>query len=68
VLRNSVHAELYHDLLETCEAMRMPLEGLHTETGAGVLEAALVASEALERRTARACSRPSPRCWPNAAG
>jgi glutamine synthetase len=48
VLRNSVHAELYHELLETCEAMRMPLEGLHTETGAGVLEAALVAAEALE--------------------
>ena len=48
VLRNSVHADLYHELLDTCDAMRMPLEGLHTETGAGVLEAALVASEALE--------------------
>ena len=35
VLRSSVHAELHHELLETCEAMRMPLEGLHTETGAG---------------------------------
>jgi len=48
VLRNSVHAELYHAILDTCEVMRMPLEGLHTETGAGVLEAALVASGALE--------------------
>jgi glutamine synthetase len=48
VLRNSVHAELYHDILETCAAMRMPLEGLHTETGPGVLEAALVADEGLE--------------------
>jgi glutamine synthetase len=48
VLRNSVRAELYHELLDTCEAMRMPLEGLHTETGAGVLEAALVATDALE--------------------
>ena len=28
--------------------MRMPLEGLHTETGPGVLEAALVADEGLE--------------------
>ena len=48
VLRNSVHAELHHDLLDTCEAMRMPIEGLHTETGAGVLEAALQAEGALE--------------------
>jgi glutamine synthetase len=48
VLRSSVHADLYHDLLDTCQAMRMPLEGLHTETGAGVLEAALQVEEALE--------------------
>jgi glutamine synthetase len=48
VLRSSVHADLYHDLLDTCEAMRMPLEALHTETGAGVLEAALCAEGALE--------------------
>jgi glutamine synthetase len=48
VLRNTVHAELYHDILATCAVMRMPLEGLHTETGPGVLEAALVADEGLE--------------------
>ncbi len=48
VLRNSVHADLHHVLLDTCEAMRMPLEGLHTETGAGVLEAALQVDGALE--------------------
>src|SRR5258708_3115107 len=48
VLRRSVHAALHHDLLDSCEAMRMPLEGLHTETGAGVLEAALQAEGALE--------------------
>ncbi len=48
VLRSSVHADLHHDLLDSCEAMRMPLEGLHTETGAGVLEAALQAEGALE--------------------
>jgi glutamine synthetase len=41
VLRNSVHAEWYQDMLNTCEAMDMPIEGLHTETGAGVLEAAI---------------------------
>lgn len=48
VLRNSVHAEFYHDLLNMCEAMRLPIEGLHTETGPGVLEAAILYDEALE--------------------
>lgn len=46
VLRNSVHAEFYHELLELCERMDMPIEGLHTETGPGVLEAALTFDEA----------------------
>ena len=48
VLRSSVHAEFYHQLLELCTAMRTPLEGLHTETGPGVLEAAIQYSDALE--------------------
>ena len=48
VLRNTVHADFYHDLLAMCRDMRMPIEGLHTETGPGVLEAALAHSEALE--------------------
>lgn len=47
MLRNSVHAELYNEILETCTAMDMPIEGLHTETGAGVLEAALQHADAL---------------------
>lgn len=41
MLRSGVHAELYHELLETMEALECPIEGLHTETGPGVLEAAL---------------------------
>jgi glutamine synthetase len=41
MLRNSVHAELHLDLLELAEKMDFPIEGLHTETGPGVLEAAL---------------------------
>jgi glutamine synthetase len=41
VLRNSVHADLYRGLLDLCETMDLPLEGLHEETGPGVLEAAL---------------------------
>jgi glutamine synthetase len=48
VLRNSVHADFYHDLLNMCRDMNIPIEGLHTETGPGVLEAALLYSDALE--------------------
>ena len=48
VLRASVHAEFYADLLRMCGDMRVPLEGLHTETGPGVLEAAIQYSDALE--------------------
>ena len=48
VLRSSVHAELYQALLQLAADMRMPIEGLHTETGPGVIEAALHYSEALE--------------------
>lgn len=48
VLRSSVHAELYRDLLALCRDMDFPLEGLHTETGPGVLEAAITVDAALE--------------------
>lgn len=48
VLRNSTHADLYHEIMDLCEAMDMPLEGLHTETGPGVLEGAIEHSDALK--------------------
>lgn len=48
IIRSSVHSEFYHDLLNMCRDMRIPIEGLHTETGPGVLEAALLYDEALE--------------------
>jgi glutamine synthetase len=48
VLRSSVHSDLYHELLQLGQSMRFPIEGLHTETGPGVLEAALSHCEALE--------------------
>jgi glutamine synthetase len=48
VLRSSALAEWYHELLDLCERMSFPLEGLHTETGAGVLEAAIAYDKALE--------------------
>ena len=47
VLRNSVLSDFYKDLLDMCETMDMGIEGLHTETGAGVLEAALRVGDAL---------------------
>lgn len=46
VLRSSVHAAFYRELIALCETMDMPIEGLHTETGPGVLEAALAVDEA----------------------
>jgi glutamine synthetase len=48
MLRNSVWSDFYHQFLEMCERMRMPIEGLHTETGPGVLEAAIAVDKALE--------------------
>jgi glutamine synthetase len=47
VLRSSVHGEFYRDLLSLAQAMDFPIEGLHTETGAGVLEASIGVDKAL---------------------
>ncbi len=41
VLRSSVHSDFYDDLLHLGVAMDFEIEGLHTETGPGVLEAAI---------------------------
>ena len=48
VLRNSVWADFYEGLLALSQQMRFPIEGIHTETGPGVLEAALDHAPALE--------------------
>nr|WP_297459063.1 glutamine synthetase [uncultured Halomonas sp.] len=47
MLRSSVHSELYHELLKLAETMDFPIESLHTETGPGVLEAAIGVDDAL---------------------
>ncbi|MDZ4741589.1 MAG: glutamine synthetase [Alphaproteobacteria bacterium] len=47
MLRSSVHSDFYQDLIKLGNEMDFPIEGLHTETGPGVLEAALVYCEAL---------------------
>ncbi len=48
MLRSGVHADFYQELWSTCAAMRIELEGLHTETGPGVIEAAIGVDDALE--------------------
>lgn len=47
-LRSSVHSDFYTDLLDACRLMDMELEGLHEETGPGVLEAAIAVSKGVE--------------------
>lgn len=47
MIRNSTHADLYHQILDMSEQMDFPIEGLHTETGPGVLEAAIAVDSAL---------------------
>ena len=47
MLRAGVHAEFYHELLELSRRMDFEIEGLHTETGPGVLEAAIRVDDAL---------------------
>lgn len=48
VLRASVRSDFHRELLRVAEQMRFPLEGLHTETGPGVVEAALAVQGAIE--------------------
>jgi glutamine synthetase len=48
MLRTSVHADFYQGLLKLCEQMDMPIEGLHEETGPGVMEAALCYGDAMD--------------------
>ena len=45
IIRNSVHSELYHEIFNLARDMNFPVESLHTETGPGVLEAALQVDE-----------------------
>ena len=48
VLRNSVKNEFHRELWSVCDAMQLGLEGLHTETGPGVLEAAITVDKSLD--------------------
>ncbi|WP_131794423.1 glutamine synthetase family protein [Fluoribacter gormanii] len=48
MIRNTVHADLYHQILNMSEIMDFPIEGLHAETGPGVIEAAIAVDKATE--------------------
>lgn len=48
MIRATTESDFYAGLLEMCEVMDFPLEGLHEETGAGVLEGAIEISSAVE--------------------
>jgi glutamine synthetase len=46
-VREGQHADLCHTILEDMDHFGIPIEGLHTETGPGVYEAAITYSEVL---------------------
>jgi len=48
VLRSSLESEYFNDLFDYMRLFNVPLEGLHTETGPGVYEAAIQYSGILE--------------------
>jgi glutamine synthetase len=47
VIRNSAAADFYRQMLDFCEQMDFGIEGLHEETGPGVIEAAITFDEVL---------------------
>ena len=47
MIRNSTHAALHRQILELGEIMDFPIEGIHTETGPGVLETAITVDTVL---------------------
>lgn len=48
ILRNSVQSDLSNEFMDYCEAIGVPIEGLHCETGPGVWEAAIKYDDALK--------------------
>lgn len=48
LLRSSLNQTFFNDLMDQLELFKVPLEGLHTETGPGVIEAAIKVAPALE--------------------
>jgi glutamine synthetase len=48
VLRAAQNSAFFHDLFDMLTKFRVPVEGLHTETGPGVYEAAILYSDVIE--------------------
>ncbi|WP_375784679.1 glutamine synthetase family protein [Bradyrhizobium sp. Pha-3] len=48
IARSVAHQELFGEIAVLCEKARIPLSGLHFETGPGVIEASLLHCDALE--------------------
>lgn len=48
ILRSTLNNPFFADLFDLLDGFNVPLEGLHTETGPGVLEAAIRYSDALQ--------------------
>ncbi len=63
MLRNSTHADLYHSIIELSEKMDFPIEGLHTETGPGVMEAALAVCSAADAADKAALFKTFTKVW-----
>ena len=63
VLRCSTFSDLYHELLGLAETMDFPIEGIHTETGPGVIEAALAVTDAAEAADRAALFKTFVKVW-----
>ncbi len=48
LLRMSKNSDFFNDIYDMLNKFRVPIEGLHTETGPGVLEAAILYGDVLE--------------------
>ena len=48
IIRNSVNSELFHDFIDMSEQMDFALEGIHTETGPGVIEACIAVDDGIK--------------------
>jgi glutamine synthetase len=55
VLRASQQSEFFQALFDQLTAFRVPIEGIHTETGPGVYEAAILYAEILEAADRAVC-------------
>lgn len=55
VLRASQQGDFFHALFDQLTQFRVPIEGIHTETGPGVYEAAILYSEVMEAADRAVC-------------